>query len=54
MSDRPPMEPSADMRTTANQLRQMFVALLAEGFSEREALVIVGQVVAAAIQRPLD
>ena len=54
VSDRPPMEPSADWRTMANQFRQMFVALSAEGFSEREALMIVGQVVAGAMLRGPD
>jgi hypothetical protein len=42
-----PIEPSADLRQAASALRQMFIALLAEGFDERQALVIVGQILAA-------
>lgn len=42
-----PMEPSADLRAMANQLRQMFVALVSEGFSEQQALVVVGLILAA-------
>jgi hypothetical protein len=42
-----PMEPSADLRTLANTLRQMYVALLAEDFTEQQALVILGQVLSA-------
>lgn len=42
-----PMEPAADLRTLANMLRQMYVALLAEDFSEQQALVILGQVLSA-------
>lgn len=42
-----PMEPSADLRQAANMLRQTFVALCAEGFTKQEALVIIGQILAA-------
>lgn len=42
-----PTEPSADLRTMASALWQMFVALTAEGFSEQQALAIIGQVIAA-------
>lgn len=42
-----PREPSADIRQAASALRQMFIALTAEGFDERQALVIIGQVLAA-------
>lgn len=42
-----PMEPSADLRMVANALRQMFVALVSEGFTEPQALGIIGQVIAA-------
>jgi hypothetical protein len=31
----------------ASALRQMFIALMAEGFDERQALVIIGQLLAA-------
>lgn len=37
-----PVEPSADLRQFASTLRQMYVALLAEGFTENEALAIIG------------
>lgn len=42
-----PREPSADIRQAASALRQMYVALTMEGFDERQALVIIGQVLAA-------
>jgi hypothetical protein len=42
-----PMEPSADMRLVAYTLRQMYVALCHEGFTEQQALVIIGQVIAS-------
>lgn len=43
MSDNP-IEPSAVMRQFASGLRQMYIALTMEGFTEHEALVIIGQV----------
>lgn len=42
-----PMEPSSDIRTFANTMRQMFMALTLEGFSEAEALTFVGQAIAS-------
>ena len=42
-----PTESSADMRALASTLWQMFVALTAEGFTEQQALVILGNVIAA-------
>lgn len=42
-----PMEPSADLRQMANMLRQMYIALTAEGFSEQQALIVIGQIIAA-------
>lgn len=42
-----PIEPSADLRTFANQMRQMFVALVAEGFTRDEALVVIGHVISS-------
>ena len=42
-----PVEPSADLRQLASMLRQTFVALTSEGFSTQEALVIIGQILAA-------
>lgn len=38
----PNEEPTAEMRQTAKALRQMYVALVNEGFSKPEALHIVG------------
>jgi hypothetical protein len=42
-----PTEPSADLRQAASALWQMFVALRSEGFNEQQALVVIGQVLAA-------
>ena len=42
-----PTEPNADMRVLATTLWQMFVALTQEGFSEQQALVVIGQMLAA-------
>lgn len=42
-----PIEPTADLRTMAAMLRQTFVALTQEGFSEQQALAIIGQILAA-------
>jgi hypothetical protein len=42
-----PKEPSADIRTLASVLRQTYLALIAEGFSEAEAMAIIGQTLAA-------
>ena len=41
-------EPSAEWRVFASNMRQMFVALMKEGFTERQALAIIGQGLAAA------
>lgn len=42
-----PVEPRADLRQAAKELRQMFIALTQEGFDERQALVIISQILAA-------
>ncbi len=42
-----PREPSADMRYAAKALREMHIALVNEGFTEEQALAIVGQILAA-------
>lgn len=47
MSTNGPIEPAADMREAANGLRQMYIALVQEGFSDQQALVIIGQILAA-------
>lgn len=44
MSINGPIEPSAQLREAANAMRQMFVALIDEGFSEAEALQIIGHI----------
>ncbi len=44
---RPATEPSADLRQMASFLRQMYVALINEGFTEREAVAVLGTVIAA-------
>ncbi len=38
-------EPSADIRMFASRMWQMYVALTLEGFSEQQALVVIGQVI---------
>lgn len=40
-------EPSADMRLLARNLRDMYVALTLEGFSEAQAMFLVASVVEA-------
>lgn len=42
------IEPSADARIFAKACDQAFVALTLEGFTERQALAIIGQMIAAA------
>jgi hypothetical protein len=42
-----PIEPAADLRQLANMLRQTYLALVQEGFTEREALAIIGQIIVA-------
>ena len=42
-----PYEPSADMRALARGLKDMYEALVAEGFSEHQAITIIGEVLAA-------
>ena len=44
----PRIEPNAEMRTLASALWQMFTALTQQGFTEAQALVIIGQTLAAA------
>lgn len=47
-----PQEPAADLRTLASILRQTYIALCAEGFTQQEALVIIGQIIVA--NRPVQ
>jgi len=42
-----PIEPSADKRQAAHELREIYVALIAEGFNEREAVAIIGHLLSA-------
>lgn len=43
-----PVEPSADKRQVAHELREMYLALRQEGFTKTEALTVIGQILAAA------
>jgi hypothetical protein len=43
------IEPSADLRQFAYTTRQMHAALIAEGFTDQQALAIIGQVLAAGL-----
>jgi hypothetical protein len=43
-----PVEPSADIRAMAKNLRQMYLALTMEGFSQTEALKIIGLILIGA------
>jgi len=42
-----PIEPSADLRQMASATRQIYIALTNEGFTEQQALIIVGQIISA-------
>jgi hypothetical protein len=44
------VEPSADVREAAHAMREFFVGLTNEGFNEKQALVIIGQMLAATFQ----
>lgn len=46
-----PCEPSADIRQAASAMWQIYVALTGEGFTERQALIIIGQMLAAGTNR---
>lgn len=43
-------EPTADARTFARSVRQLYVALRQEGFGESQAIQIIGIGIAASIQ----
>lgn len=47
MPDNGPVEPSAAVREGAHGIREIFIALTMEGFTEKQALIIVGQMLAA-------
>jgi hypothetical protein len=42
-----PVEPTADARTFAATCFQFYTALTMEGFTEQQALIIIGQMIAA-------
>lgn len=41
------VEPRAEIRVAAHELRELYVALLGEGFDQFEALQIIGHIMAA-------
>ena len=43
-----PIEPKAEIRVLARNLREMYLALIAEGFTVGEAMTIIGHTLAAA------
>ena len=45
MTSIPPREPRADLRQAAGAMHELFTALLEQGFTEAQALHIVGVVV---------
>lgn len=47
-------EPAAELRQAASGLWQMYVALTNEGFSEKQALVILGKVLASSVKGKPD
>jgi hypothetical protein len=51
MAEKAPEEASAAMRAMARTVRDMYIALCAEGFTATEALIIVGQMLRAAIDK---
>jgi hypothetical protein len=51
ISKTPKVEPSADLRSAASVTRQMFVALVDEGYSEAQALTLVHGVLTSGIKR---
>jgi hypothetical protein len=42
-----PTEPAANLRAMAKILKEMFISLQEEGFNERQAIAIIGQIMAA-------
>lgn len=44
-----PLEPSAQNREFAKEARRMFLALMDEQFTERQALAIIGSVISGAM-----
>lgn len=46
MNERPPVEASAAVRQGAKELRGVYIALVNEGFTEEQALSIIGHILA--------
>lgn len=46
-----PIEPSAEMRVMAHELREVYLALVAEGFTADEAMQIVAQIVSEGMKQ---
>lgn len=45
------VEPRAEIRVAAHELRELYVALLAEGFDQFEALQLLGHIMAKQQQK---
>lgn len=50
----PKREPAADIRQAAAQMHGLYTALVDEGFTEAQALSILGTMMAASINKPQD
>jgi hypothetical protein len=46
-----PTEPTSDLRTGAKAMFEMFSAFQQAGFSEQQAMYLVGQIVTAGVQQ---
>ncbi len=42
-----PIEPPAELRQMAKMIRQVYLSLMQEDFTEKEALTIIGHILAA-------
>lgn len=47
MSSDDQVEPAADLRLMASMLRQTYLALVREGFTEQQSLTVIGQMILA-------
>jgi hypothetical protein len=48
------VEPSADMRQAAHSMREMYLALIEQGFSETQACSIIGTMLGQNLGRGSD
>lgn len=48
------VEPSAAVREGAHSVRELFVALMMEGFTEKQALIILGQMLSASLGKSAE